>query len=168
MVPAEDEQVSANEQQVGGSHYKNDSKYEHWDWVLDTGVGYLEGYATKYVCRWRQKDGSEGLRKALHVVNKLEENWARATSIANRARYVAVVDATERLTHALKLSPTERSFMEYMATWRTVEDLAEAREVLFQLLDETERVPADPAPVPLCEENHHADRVGGVSSEDQS
>jgi len=64
--------MGANDHQVGGQHYK--TNYEHWDLVLATGMGYLEGCATKYVARWRNKDGVADLKKALHYVEKIQEN----------------------------------------------------------------------------------------------
>ena len=63
--------MSANERQVGGDHYR--SRYQHWDFVEEGGLGYLEGCATKYVSRWRQKNGVQDLEKAEHYVQKLVE-----------------------------------------------------------------------------------------------
>lgn len=61
----------ANERQVGGSHYQ--SSMQHWDFVEDNGVGYLEGCATKYVTRWRKKNGLQDLEKGCHYIEKLIE-----------------------------------------------------------------------------------------------
>lgn len=61
----------ANERQHGGDHYSGE--YQHWDLVIDTRMGYLEGCATKYLSRWRNKNGIEDLRKAQHYVEKLLE-----------------------------------------------------------------------------------------------
>ncbi len=61
----------ANETQVGGTHYK--SSYEHWDFVNDAGLGYFEGQITKYVARWRKKNGLQDLKKANHFLLKLQE-----------------------------------------------------------------------------------------------
>jgi hypothetical protein len=55
--------------QVGGNHYAAD--YQHWDWVEDLEMGYLEGCATKYLVRWRAKDGLKDLRKAHSYIMKL-------------------------------------------------------------------------------------------------
>lgn len=63
--------MTANDTQVGGDHYK--CKYEHWDFVLDIGLDYILGCATKYVFRWRKKNGVEDLRKAKHYLEKAEE-----------------------------------------------------------------------------------------------
>lgn len=72
--------MSANDKQIGGDHYKGD--LEHWDMIEDHGIGYLEGCATKYVARWRKKDGLKDLRKSRHYVEKLLEKnetgrWSR-------------------------------------------------------------------------------------------
>jgi hypothetical protein len=59
---------SANDRQVGGSHYQTGG-VQHWDLF---GPDYLIGYATKYM-RWRKKGGVEDLEKAIHVIEKLRE-----------------------------------------------------------------------------------------------
>lgn len=61
---------SVNDHQIGGDHYK--SEYQHWDFVIATGQNYLQGCATKYISRWRRKDGLIALEKALHYVDKNE------------------------------------------------------------------------------------------------
>lgn len=58
-------------EQVGGDHYA--SEFQHWDLIELHGVGYLEGCATKYLCRWQKKNGVEDLRKALSYVEKLKD-----------------------------------------------------------------------------------------------
>lgn len=63
--------VKANEMQVGGSHYQSD--YQHWDLVKDLELNYLGAQISRYVARWRKKNGVEDLHKALHYVNKLQE-----------------------------------------------------------------------------------------------
>ena len=60
-----------NSRQIGGDHYK--TSYEHWDLAVNIPLGYLEGCATKYVARWRKKDGLKDLQKALHYLDKLIE-----------------------------------------------------------------------------------------------
>ncbi len=63
--------MSANEKQVGGDHYR--SSLQHWDIVAQHGIGYLEGNATKYVTRWRKKNGIADLEKAAHYIEKMLE-----------------------------------------------------------------------------------------------
>lgn len=55
--------------QEGGDHYQ--AEYQHWDWVIDIGMGYLPGNATKYVSRWRKKNGIADLKKALTYIEKM-------------------------------------------------------------------------------------------------
>lgn len=147
--------MKADEHQVGGSHYR--SSYQHWSFVLDVGMDYLAGNATKYVARWRKKGGVEDLRKALTYLNKLEEdghlpNW--------RWTYPVRVVAVARFSTVNNLSDLERAFFLALATWEQKEDLAAARMILFSLLDEAERLAREAAPVPLTEENHYTERVG--------
>ena len=63
--------MSANDTQVGGSHYR--SGLQHWDLIERYGIGYLEAAATKYVVRWRKKNGVEDLKKSRHYTVKLLE-----------------------------------------------------------------------------------------------
>ncbi len=55
-------------EQVGGSHYKK--PYQHWDWVTDEEVPYLLAVATKYIDRWRTKNGIEDLKKSITYLKK--------------------------------------------------------------------------------------------------
>ncbi len=63
---------SANDYQHGGQHYRRGG-YQHWDFVNDTGMDYYQGNATKYVSRWRNKNGIEDLKKAEHYLTKAKE-----------------------------------------------------------------------------------------------
>jgi len=65
--------MSANNKQVGGSHYKKGGE-EHWDrqWRL-FGRGYFVGCITKYVERYPEKNGIQDLEKAIHFIEKLIE-----------------------------------------------------------------------------------------------
>ncbi len=61
----------ANEKQVGGDHYKkHGTELQHWDIVRMFDLGYLIGNATKYLFRWRNKNGVEDLKKAIHYIEK--------------------------------------------------------------------------------------------------
>lgn len=69
--------VTANERQVGGSHYK-DMPMQPWDVmeaVLSTSefIGYLKGNIIKYSMRAGRKDGSDDAGKAAHYRQKLKE-----------------------------------------------------------------------------------------------
>lgn len=63
----------ANDTQVGGSHYSQGNNLQHWDLVVMYGWDYFQGQITKYVMRWRQKNGIEDLKKARHFLDKYIE-----------------------------------------------------------------------------------------------
>lgn len=67
--------METNDYQIGGDHYQGD--YQHWDFVCDLNLHYLLGCATKYVARWRKKNGLQDLRKAAHYIAKAEEQLHR-------------------------------------------------------------------------------------------
>lgn len=66
--------MAANDRQVGGAHYQTPSNLQHWDIVFLFDLGYFEGQITKYVFRWRKKNGVEDLKKARHFLDKLIEH----------------------------------------------------------------------------------------------
>lgn len=63
----------ANKIQHGGDHYKKYGDFQPWDAVIAWKLGYLEGTALKYIARWRDKNGIEDIRKAIHFLEKLVE-----------------------------------------------------------------------------------------------
>lgn len=68
--------MSANDIQIGGSHYnKHKDETQHWDWVIDLNLPYTLGCATKYLFRWRDKGGIEDLKKARHYIQKTADRW---------------------------------------------------------------------------------------------
>jgi hypothetical protein len=71
---------TANDIQVGGEHYK--SNFQHWDFCAEEfGTGYFKGNITKYVARWRKKNGVQDLQKARHYLVKLIELRKRANPL---------------------------------------------------------------------------------------
>lgn len=67
---------SVNSRQVGGVHYKTGGE-EHWDRVDRLGLDYFQGQITKYVERWKKKNGLEDLKKAQHFLEKYIELESR-------------------------------------------------------------------------------------------
>jgi len=61
----------ANNKQVGGDHYK--SAVQHWDYVWANKLDYFQGQITKYVARWKNKNGLQDLKKAQHFLTKYIE-----------------------------------------------------------------------------------------------
>ena len=73
------EASSANDKQVGGTHYKG-AVVQHWDFVKMHNIPYMEAQIIKYTMRWRAKNGLEDLKKAAHFLEKLIEQTEEETS----------------------------------------------------------------------------------------
>lgn len=58
--------------QVGGNHYSKKS-IQPWDYIVSNNMGYLAGNIIKYVSRYKDKNGVEDLKKAMHYLEKLIE-----------------------------------------------------------------------------------------------
>lgn len=65
--------MKPTETQVGGSHYR-DMPIQPATFILRNGIGFHEGSAIKYLCRWRKKGGVEDLKKARHFIDMLIED----------------------------------------------------------------------------------------------
>ena len=77
MAHAVSHPSSANQQQVGGSHYKS-MPIQPWEamqaWMTpDEFKGFLKGNAIKYLARCNAKGGLEDVKKAHHYTAKLIE-----------------------------------------------------------------------------------------------
>lgn len=172
-------------EQVAGKHYGGENVYQHWDFAVDADIPYLHGCATKYLCRWPEKNGKLDLEKAQSYVNKLlvGRSYAeryngdhhtlihRAVDCCRTYRVVMYRDETMReLTHAGK------------AFWNIILSLMQdtrekERELLEDAYDEIEAIIGElqvaalneqststlagisASPVPLTEENHYAERA---------
>ena len=58
------------ETQVGGDHYKN-MPIQPAEFIAKNGLGFFEGNAIAYLCRWKVKGGVQDLRKAIHCRLKM-------------------------------------------------------------------------------------------------
>jgi len=63
--------TNANERQVAGTHYR--ATIQHWDYVWANDLDYFQAQVTKYVTRWKKKNGLEDLYKANHFLQKYIE-----------------------------------------------------------------------------------------------
>lgn len=150
--------MKANDYQVGGGHYHQGGVYQHWDLCVNLPLSYLEGNTTKYVVRWRNKgQGIADLTKALHYLSKLEEN---PEVPPRKMAHALIVEEVRKFNDANNLGDLERAYVLAICIWANVQDLQVAREYLFLLLDEAEALDKSVRPVPLKEENHHAERAG--------
>lgn len=74
--------TKASETQVGGTHYKNMGDFQPWDvlskWLTPEEYrGYQKGVAIAYLARERSKGGDTDIRKAIHHLQRLEEELDR-------------------------------------------------------------------------------------------
>lgn len=150
--------LEADSRQVGGSHYRSD--YQHWNWVLKVRLGYLLGCSTKYVARWRDKEGLKDLRKAGHYLQKQREVGGYASAAIDFDEAVA---ETNRFIRENSLSFHEAVFMRLSIAVDTPQDFELMEWALQELITEGEQREAanipTPPPVPLTEENHHSPRA---------
>jgi uncharacterized protein DUF3310 len=125
----------ANSMQVGGNHYA--SALQHWDVVEDNGIGYLEGCASKYVSRWRKKNGLQDLEKALHFTMKLIELASPKQGSHTRYNRGFVDNQTlVRFVIANDLELTDHVILRSLWQWDRPEDLNVAVLNLQQLIRE--------------------------------
>ena len=122
--------MSANERQVGGQHYAGAA--QHWDMANSYfGPGYLAGQVTKYVTRWRKKNGVQDLEKAAHFLQKLREVDWDALGWKMQRKIIPVM-TIEEYCSSNKLSPTEERIIGHITRW----ELAEADQLLQLILEE--------------------------------
>lgn len=66
--------MSALNYQVGGNHYKQ-LKIEPIEYIVKNNLGYREGNAIKYISRHQFKNGAEDVRKAIHMLEMILEDY---------------------------------------------------------------------------------------------
>jgi len=64
--------IKALDQQIGGDHYKS-MAIQPVEFIIANDLGFCEGNAIKYICRYKSKNGIEDLEKAKHYLNMLIE-----------------------------------------------------------------------------------------------
>lgn len=62
--------MSALDKQEGGQHYKSFA-IQPIEFIHANGIPYMEANVIKYVCRHRDKNGVQDLRKAIHYLELL-------------------------------------------------------------------------------------------------
>ena len=92
--------MSANDTQIGGSHYKGKS-FQPWDWDK-FGIGTFEMDILHYITR--EKNGVMDLQKALHYVEKLKEEYT-------------CHDRRNRIPWALRNASMGHAIDDYVAEW---------------------------------------------------
>ena len=113
--------MSANEKQVAGSHYR--SSIQHWDYVVANDLDYFQAHITKYVTRWKNKNGFQDLEKAKHFLEKYMELHTVKSEIGvpdhlkefvptDRQKEVAAKFEDLREKHANAISPMMQRILE--------------------------------------------------------
>lgn len=119
--------------QVGGDHYQ--AEYAHWDWCAETGLGYLEGNATKYLARFRKKQGRQDLEKASSYVQKL---LAVPGLVPARERLGWSPERLAKFTRSAGLTGLpEARLIVLIDSWRTDNDLREVLLGIQELISAT-------------------------------
>jgi hypothetical protein len=123
----------ANETQVGGTHYA--CEYQHWDLVHDVGFGYLEGQISKYVCRWRKKNGVQDLQKAAHFAAKLQEVFIGG-GVSKQIVSPDIVDhCIKKFANHNSLEPREIGICVALTRWADVRDLQIIRNMIDEMIE---------------------------------
>lgn len=140
--------MSANSTQVGGDHYKahGTAALQHWDMVDQLAIGYFQGNITKYLFRWRSKNGLQDLEKAGHYLQKYIE-------ISGNGYYSAVHTSDlslYKLIEVFKLDYFQGSITQKVVWWRSVDDLREAARVLQDYISQVSASPPVTVVSPLA------------------
>lgn len=127
--------MKANDRQVGGSHYRGN--YQHWDWSQDIDLRGLAYAATKYIVRYKKKDGRQGLEKALHYIEKMREDGATNPYLSSGAWGTPaddIDDLTIKLSIDQILDSTQHSLLLSIAKAKGPEDLVPVIDKLESML----------------------------------
>lgn len=63
----------ALDSQVGGAHYQ--LPIQPVDYIVKNNLGYREGNVIKYVSRHQNKNGAEDIRKAIHYLQMILDDY---------------------------------------------------------------------------------------------
>jgi hypothetical protein len=122
---------SANDNQVGGTHYAT-GDVQHWDFVQGALNGrYLEGNITKYIARHHKKNGLQDVDKAIHYAKKLHELYKEgAVRPIRQPGEVYQPPMLTRFLEATQLGHWERLTMIAATMWSNETQLEELIRIL--------------------------------------
>lgn len=126
--------MTANDRQVGGTHYAGE--YQHWDFAINVSMKYMEGNATKYITRWRKKNGLQDLQKALHYVEKMVESYPRSRDRITPMR----MRHLELFLDTNKFEKRDAMIIALICGWASKTELERAGELIKELIDEVSPV----------------------------
>ena len=150
----------ANEHQFGGSHYKGVA-YQHWDFAADCRLGYFEGQITKYISRYKKKNGLVDVQKCGHFLDKLIELAAAGRRPQNDDY---TVGRGTRFIETNDLGSLEAIVVRYTASWERPHQLGFARVQVTRLIEILSAPKPDQAPRALTSEQEAAvDDTAGLA-----
>lgn len=138
--------MTANERQVGGSHYKG-SGYQHWDMAADADLRHQEAAASKYLARWDLKGlPVQDLEKTIHYVEKLIELVLEGRRNAQQ-RAPTARETMQFYCDSNGFSGPKRTALFVLVTWRNVRDLSVLANMIREMLDiYNSEMPPSPGP----------------------
>ena len=117
--------------QIDGDHYGDTDSFQHWDWVVSLRIQYLPATASKYICRWRKKNGVVDLDKARSYLQKWMENTDSGTTPFFLGVGSGTVNLqTQKLTTSQELHPYESNLCAKIALACSKADI---HEILLDL-----------------------------------
>ena len=132
--------MNANDMQVNGDHYRPGAKLQHWD-LADRYLGYLDGYGSKYLMRWRKSPTPlSDIQKSIHIFTKLlervlqEGRWPRRN---NDGSFGVPPGVLRDFHNENKIEDTvDKLILSSMFTWQNSKDLQSIITLLQGLLPE--------------------------------
>jgi hypothetical protein len=150
--------------QEGGDHYQ--AEYQHWDWVVDIGMGYLAGNATKYVSRWAKKNGIADLKKAMTYVDKMLAVYKGQMMPSRVSMSVqALYSLNKKFFDSSDMDPLECLFCSQLSQAYDHAEILTAKKTLECILEAAQAVQPPPAmvvaPAPVAGAGGAAYGAGG-------
>lgn len=130
----EQQTTSPNDRQVGGSHYR--AGYQHWDLVIENRLPYLEGQITKYITRYKKKNGAQDVEKSIHYCEKLQSALAAGSLIYPGSREPKNLDLFAKDNNLDDIQVT--CFLLAM-TYTDADGLTRLRQLLDHLLSSSQQ-----------------------------
>ena len=124
--------MTANSKQIDGSHYNRGERKQHWDIIEEQGIGYIEGVGSKYIDRWRKKNGVVDLQKTIHYIEKLIE---LASTIVRKPRSVPDKSVILKWCEEGGMNIVEASAFINFTCWSSIQDLYTARSKIQYLIE---------------------------------
>lgn len=122
---------SVNLVQIDGDHYR--SGYQHWDWSVDVSLGIFEYAASKYISRWKKKNGKVDLQKSIHYIEKAIEVYKNKSYLSAYDRqncfqkypydYEKIVQYCVQFFEENDIGAVECICLMILANWKTVDEL---------------------------------------------